>query len=125
MCIRDRQKTHPVFGKRPRSLLVKGICTAQWVPSKGWRLGYGTIQTAVIPSAELYTVNPRCTPFCDSSTRGMVSVSHSAWGGIRGFRTTVTVSYTHLRAHETVLDLVCRLLLEKKNKTKRSSIRRM
>ena len=37
-----------------------------------------------------------------------------------------TVSYTHLRAHETVLDLVCRLLLEKKkNKqyitTKRST----
>src|SRR5665811_1979073 len=28
------------------------------------------------------------------------------------------VSYTHLRAHETVLDLVCRLLLEKK-KTKK------
>ena len=27
------------------------------------------------------------------------------------------VSYTHLRAHETVLDLVCRLLLEKKNKS--------
>mgnify|MGYP003381511789 CR=1 FL=1 len=27
-----------------------------------------------------------------------------------------TVSYTHLRAHETVLDLVCRLLLEKKKK---------
>ena len=26
-----------------------------------------------------------------------------------------TVSYTHLRAHETVLDLVCRFLLEKKN----------
>ena len=27
-----------------------------------------------------------------------------------------SVSYTHLRAHETVLDLVCRLLLEKKTK---------
>ena len=27
------------------------------------------------------------------------------------------VSYTHLRAHETVLDLVCRLLLEKKHST--------
>ena len=26
----------------------------------------------------------------------------------------VSVSYTHLRAHETVLDLVCRLLLDKK-----------
>ena len=27
------------------------------------------------------------------------------------------VSYTHLRAHETVLDLVCRLLLDKKKHT--------
>ena len=31
-----------------------------------------------------------------------------------------SVSYTHLRAHETVLDLVCRLLLEKKKKMKRT-----
>ena len=30
-----------------------------------------------------------------------------------------TVSYTHLRAHETVLDIVCRLLLEKKTKNKK------
>ena len=30
--------------------------------------------------------------------------------------TVIAVSYTHLRAHETVLDLVCRLLLEKKKK---------
>ena len=29
----------------------------------------------------------------------------------------IPVSYTHLRAHETVLDLVCRLLLEKKHNT--------
>ena len=27
----------------------------------------------------------------------------------------VSVSYTHLRAHETLMNLVCRLLLEKKN----------
>src|SRR5665811_2040572 len=31
-----------------------------------------------------------------------------------GLNTKISVSYTHLRAHETVLDLVCRLLLEKK-----------
>ena len=31
-------------------------------------------------------------------------------------RGPVPVSYTHLRAHETVLDLVCRLLLEKTHK---------
>ena len=33
-------------------------------------------------------------------------------------RGLAAVSYTHLRAHETVLDLVCRLLLDKK-KTKK------
>ena len=31
-------------------------------------------------------------------------------------KAVVTVSYTHLRAHETRHDLVCRLLLEKKKK---------
>ena len=35
-------------------------------------------------------------------------------GPALGQRGINTVSYTHLRAHETVLDLVCRLLLEKK-----------
>ena len=35
---------------------------------------------------------------------------------VRQMRSTDAVSYTHLRAHETVLDLVCRLLLEKKKK---------
>ena len=33
---------------------------------------------------------------------------------VAGTIITDPVSYTHLRAHETVLDLVCRLLLEKK-----------
>ena len=34
------------------------------------------------------------------------------------------VSYTHLRAHETVLDLVCRLLLEKKKTHKTKNIKK-
>ena len=32
----------------------------------------------------------------------------------KGGEIKAPVSYTHLRAHETVLDIVCRLLLEKK-----------
>ena len=32
------------------------------------------------------------------------------------------VSYTHLRAHETGRNLVCRLLLEKKKKKKKKKI---
>mgnify|MGYP003380841598 CR=1 FL=1 len=37
--------------------------------------------------------------------------------GIRLLPLGRPVSYTHLRAHETVLDLVCRLLLDKKKDT--------
>ena len=37
------------------------------------------------------------------------------WAG--SMPTPKPVSYTHLRAHETVLDLVCRLLLENKKTT--------
>ena len=36
-----------------------------------------------------------------------------------GTAATIAVSYTHLRAHETKANLVCRLLLEKKKRTKR------
>ena len=35
---------------------------------------------------------------------------------------TAAVSYTHLRAHETKLDLVCRLLLEKKKNQRRTPL---
>ena len=40
-------------------------------------------------------------------------------------RTSKAVSYTHLRAHETVLDLVCRLLLEKKKKKNKAQNTKM
>ena len=33
-----------------------------------------------------------------------------------------TVSYTHLRAHETKANLVCRLLLEKKKKKRAKGV---
>ena len=41
----------------------------------------------------------------------VVKDTNSIYRGYKGF---VPVSYTHLRAHETLSDLVCRLLLEKK-----------
>ena len=43
--------------------------------------------------------------------------------GLSGNERVVPVSYTHLRAHETVLDLVCRLMLEKKKKKKKNTTR--
>ena len=45
--------------------------------------------------------------------QGMVNPGFAADRRI-DLRQQRAVSYTHLRAHETVLDLVCRLLLEKK-----------
>ena len=42
--------------------------------------------------------------------RAAYNVSGNEYEGL----SIVPVSYTHLRAHETVLDIVCRLLLEKK-----------
>ena len=46
------------------------------------------------------------------------SSSHTA-GAVR--LGLMAVSYTHLRAHETVLDIVCRLLLEIKKKNTQSA----
>ena len=55
--------------------------------------------------------------------RGDVGQEHvrvEARGRIQaGQADALPVSYTHLRAHETVLDLVCRLLLEKKKENKK------
>ena len=46
----------------------------------------------------------------DADRRQPAARGHGAAAG------PAPVSYTHLRAHETVLDLVCRLLLEKKKR---------
>ena len=53
---------------------------------------------------------------CFIATKDIDLISHqAALGSVP--RSIRAVSYTHLRAHETVLDLVCRLLLEKKKQT--------
>jgi len=57
-------------------------------------------------------------PFVDVNTNGKYEPTLGDYPLIKGSGAAycISVSYTHLRAHETVLDLVCRLLLEKKNK---------
>ena len=50
----------------------------------------------------------------DRSSPGEHTVTRIGSTGRRSSNRKWAVSYTHLRAHETVLDLVCRLLLEKK-----------
>ena len=51
---------------------------------------------------------------------------HHRWFGYNNICIGISaVSYTHLRAHETVLDLVCRLLLEKKKQKKQHTIKQV
>ncbi len=47
--------------------------------------------------------------------RALAALNQSALAIAGELDVDKAVSYTHLRAHETVLDLVCRLLLENKN----------
>ncbi len=58
----------------------------------------------------------RVTQFAILAARQAVNESGLIFDGELSENSGVlSVSYTHFRAHETVLDLVCRLLLEKKN----------
>src|SRR5450756_2832258 len=77
---------------------------------------------AVAPTAQCcaHVVDDRLVAWVVGD-HGPVDLSHaSGCGGIGcavvAERGLVPVSYTHLRAHETRHDLVCRLLLEKKKK---------
>ena len=54
----------------------------------------------------------------DGEGQGIGGCLRSEAGGADAGTGRGPVSYTHLRAHETVLDLVCRLLLEKKQERK-------
>eukprot|EP00658_Telonema_sp_P-2_P030548 TRINITY_DN2303_c0_g1_i1.p1 TRINITY_DN2303_c0_g1~~TRINITY_DN2303_c0_g1_i1.p1 ORF type:complete len:135 (-),score=50.07 TRINITY_DN2303_c0_g1_i1:11-415(-) len=55
-----------------------------------------------------------------SSATTLLGMSHMGESRVLGADTSIIpVSYTHLRAHETPEHLVCRLLLEKKKKTKK------
>jgi len=51
----------------------------------------------------------------------ILNVLYDGFGNPKYAPCPLSVSYTHLRAHETVLDLVCRLLLEKKKHSKQTS----
>src|SRR5665811_961104 len=84
----------------------------------GGDVGIAPEQIAVVP---LWYVGFLVSLTCHEAAQALVA----KWGGdLTAYNTgqvslnPVPVSYTHLRAHETVLDLVCRLLLEKKKKTK-------
>src|SRR5678809_1699057 len=101
MCIRDRAVTHPSAGN------IGGGGFMVIRPAKGAPITIDYRERAPLKSTR--------TMYLDST--GKIVRERTATGylapGVPGtVRGLAPVSYTHLRAHETGRNLVCRLLLE-------------
>ena len=92
----------------PRSTLDRSSAASDVYKRQQWRCS-----PAVPESAESFCEPRRHLPQVKWSLIRVVHLEE-AWCVRVLERDLAPVSYTHLRAHETVLDLVCRLLLEKK-----------
>src|SRR5678809_594265 len=119
MCIRDSYTTSGDYN----FTIANGACTDTVIlhltigqPETGefsasgcdnYTLPWGTVVTASGDYTNVY----QTALGCDSTVTAHITIGT---GGHTD--TTVAVSYTHLRAHETGRNLVCRLLLEKKKK---------
>ena len=79
-------------------------------------LGMGVPELLIILAVILLIFGPKNLPKLGASVGKTVK---SLREGLGGGEKLVAVSYTHLRAHETGRNLVCRLLLEKKKKKKK------
>src|SRR5665811_2553953 len=99
MCIRDRAGAlQPFLPAGPRRGLPRGRTEARTEPAVGTAPAAALDRDPALP--------PRRARVARRIGRG--PHRHRCGEGAAG-----AVSYTHLRAHETVLALVCRLLLEK------------
>src|SRR5665811_65417 len=103
----ERSSTHPASlrpGPRKAMKATKAKAAQPAGNARGRRPKSASASAPTGSSAGRYaapapTTRPRCS---------VVPIDHAVAAA-----STTAVSYTHLRAHETVLDLVCRLLLEK------------
>src|SRR5665811_2425656 len=104
MCIRDRalaplpEQSECQFSSLP---LLTGRCSCPL------RIIVTLVSTSMVSCPFVSLLVPVTSSFCTVQSICPRAISSASC-------MTEAVSYTHLRAHETVLDLVCRLLLEKK-----------
>src|SRR5664280_2664264 len=99
-----QQPARNSMARRVRKVLVSSIVPPRRrEDAQNQRLAEATCQTTHITS--IAWSQPAASPAIAARPVGIVAMA-----GVG------SVSYTHLRAHETVLDIVCRLLLEKKKR---------
>eukprot|EP00825_Cyclidium_porcatum_P004223 TRINITY_DN11964_c0_g1_i2.p2 TRINITY_DN11964_c0_g1~~TRINITY_DN11964_c0_g1_i2.p2 ORF type:complete len:117 (-),score=12.83 TRINITY_DN11964_c0_g1_i2:6-356(-) len=93
-------------------MCIRDSINAEYMGEKGaYVVGAEEQQTGVPTSITILVTPAQADVIANASLNG------SLYFTLRNpVDTNITVSYTHLRAHETRHDLVCRLLLEKKKK---------
>ena len=116
----------PSFSVAPQGTCVGGeftfTNTSPGISGSQWDFGDGTTSTLTSPThsytaSGVFPVTLTVTSALNGCTATIAQFVNVSITPVAAFTPMPdTVSYTHLRAHETVLDLVCRLLLEKKNK---------
>src|SRR5674476_1577105 len=92
------------FRETPR---LRHIALIGWPWTKSARRIFAIVSTTSIPISAPMKNGSQCRPSVPGSR---LDADHPENGVL------IPVSYTHLRAHETGRNLVCRLLLEKKKK---------
>src|SRR5450756_1632481 len=108
------QKTHPPFGRQPYKR--KDKINRKTVNKQDARVNKGIHLRSITRTGP--GANPGVFPFNIPLIESMTTLDFESQVtflvGENGCGKSTPVSYTHLRAHETRHDLVCRLLLEKK-----------
>ena len=85
------------------SIRHRGPDNLSFYENENLHLGFARLQ--------IIDLDPRSNqPMIDEETGAVIVFN----GEVYNYKELRPVSYTHLRAHETEADLVCRLLLEKK-----------
>src|SRR5428012_13725 len=127
MCIRDRLMTvtiHYVMDKNFREDMTVQISaiTVSYIYLRAHETRHDIVCRLLLEKKcdhrDLHRVDRRQRQMCIRDRLMTVTIHYVIDKNFREDMTVqisaITVSYTHLRAHETRHDLVCRLLLEKK-----------
>src|SRR5678815_6025645 len=103
---------HPKILKLGRTLICPG--PTQKLNRHGIPIGMKCWKTQILELDQSQILECQILERKTRSTTSPGMIRHQMTSRAREAQTMKTVSYTHLRAHETPEHLVCRLLLEKK-----------